>query len=53
MTHWHRFLVGVLFTTVLSVVALAPAQDVVKVSEKCGDKASAANNKDPVVRHAV
>ena len=33
MTHWHRFLVGVLFTTALSVVALVPAQDVVKVSE--------------------
>ena len=33
MTHWHRFLVGVLFTTVLSVVVLVPAQDVVKVSE--------------------
>jgi len=33
MTQWHRFLVVVLFTTVLSVVALVPAQDVVKVSE--------------------
>jgi len=33
MTYWHRFFVGVLFTTVLSVVALSPAQDVVKVSE--------------------
>lgn len=34
MTHWHRFLVGVLFTTVLSVVAPVPAQDVVKVSSE-------------------
>jgi len=33
MTRWHRFLVGVLFTTVLSVGALVLAQDVVKVSE--------------------
>ena len=33
MTHWHRFLVGALFTAVLSVVALVPAQDVVKVSK--------------------
>jgi quercetin dioxygenase-like cupin family protein len=33
MSHWHRFLVGVLFTTVLSVAALSPAQDVAKVSE--------------------
>jgi len=33
MTHWHRFLVGALFTAVLSVVALVPAQDVMKVSE--------------------
>lgn len=33
MTHWRRIFVGILFTTVLSVVALAPAQDVVKVSE--------------------
>ena len=33
MTHWRRFLVGVLFTTVLSVVALVSAQDVVKVSD--------------------
>ena len=32
MTYWHRVLVGVLFTTLLSVVALVPAQDVVKVS---------------------
>lgn len=33
MTHWHRVLVCILFTNVLSVVALVPAQDVVKVSE--------------------
>ena len=32
MTHWHRFLVCVLLTTVLSVVTPIPAQDVVKVS---------------------
>ncbi len=33
MIHSHRFLVGVLFTTVLFVIALVAAQDVVKVSE--------------------
>jgi beta-alanine degradation protein BauB len=32
MTHWHRFLVVVLFTTALSMVAAVKAQDVVKVS---------------------
>ena len=32
MTHWRRFLVGVLFTTVFSVVVHVWAQDVVKVS---------------------
>ena len=32
MTHWHRLLVGVLFTTVVLAVAPVPAQDVVKVS---------------------
>ena len=32
MTRWHRLLVGVLFTTALSVGALVLAQDVVKVS---------------------
>ena len=33
MAHWHRFLMGVLFMTVLSVVAFVSAQDVVKVSD--------------------
>jgi beta-alanine degradation protein BauB len=32
MTRRYRFVLGVLFVTVLSVVALVPAQDVVKVS---------------------
>jgi quercetin dioxygenase-like cupin family protein len=32
MTCWHRFLVSVLFTTLLFVVAPVRAQDVVKVS---------------------